>query len=137
MTEKTTYDSRGWQANLIRQISFNKASFVHMVFYRVLIIAALVTFVTFLFSFVYAGVKPYINYLLAAVWILFTPQLFILITGLAMVGSGGLEFGHLNKSYLNMIGKSGKSTIGYRILPYAALIIWGVGFILFVYKAII
>ena len=110
---------------------------MHMVFYRVLIIVSLMTFAAFILSLEYAALKPDVNYLIAAVWILFTPQLFVLTIGLAMVASGGLAFGHLNNSYLDTIKESGKTTIGYKMLPYMVLFGWAAGFALFLYGAIL
>lgn len=125
--EKTTFEARGWQSNLKRQWLFNKKAFLHMLFYRILIIFSLITFIVFALSFLFSSLSQYINYLIIIVWILFIPQLLSFLEGLAMVGSGGQEYGHLNESYLSLLKKNRLSNYVYGALPMLAFAVWIIG----------
>ncbi len=129
MENKTTYDVRGGQRNLKRQLSFNRESFIHMAFYRVLIIVSIISFFVFLLGFWFAWASRLVDYLVVLVWILFIPQIFAFLKGISMVGSKGIEFGHLNESYASALKVDRNILFIYRLAPYitTGIFVFGLG----------
>ncbi len=134
MANKATYDARSSELNIGRQLTFHKAAFFHMLFYRILIVASIATAIVFLLSLEFVVLSTYIKYLIMLVWVLFIPQIFSLAEGLSMIGSKGLAFGHLNKSYIDTISVNKSRHAVYKAVPYAVLILWVAAFCLFVYE---
>ena len=125
MEKQPSYDVRGKLRNLSRQIPFNKLSFVHLVFYRTLIITSIITFALFIYGFVNSQTNIYFKTFIIIDWILLTPQFYVSIKGLAMIGSNGIAFGHLNKSFLAT--RDQRKHYGYKTAPYLILIVWLIG----------
>ncbi|MCL4399312.1 hypothetical protein M1293_02280 [Candidatus Parvarchaeota archaeon] len=136
METKETYDVRGTQKNLVRQFRFNKESFIHMLFYRILVITSLVTFIVFLLSLVYPASNILVRalgFLILLIWVLVTPQLFEAVKGVVMILSKGTVFGRLNKAYFDLMKKSPAKEAVYRTIPYLVLVLWAGGFAALVY----
>ncbi len=124
MDKKTIYDYRGGWGRLDRQLAFNDYAFVHLLFFRILVIVAIATFAVFAAGLFFQVLVAYTRYLIIAVWVLFTPQLFEVVKGLAMIGSGGVEYGHLDSSFLFTKHESEAARIEYKVLPYIVLSFW-------------
>ncbi len=137
MENKKIYDFRGKQTNLERQLAFNKEGFIHMIFYRVLIIISIITFFVFLLSFWLVELFTVVVYLIIIIWVLFIPQLFALLKGLAMIGSKGIEFGRLNDSYISALKTNKKMVFGYALFPYLMIGVWIFGLGLFIFGVVI
>ncbi len=133
MENKVTYDVRGSQTNLKRQLSFNQEGFIHMVFYRGLIIVSMISFLVFLLSFWFAWMSQAIGYLILIIWILFIPQVFSFLKGISMIGSKGLEFGHLNESYASTLKVNHNVLFMYKLVPYitTGIFVFGLGLFIF------
>lgn len=134
---KKTYDTRGSQKRILRQLKFNPQAFLHMLFYRILILFSLVAFSFYALSFFMVALQVYLKYLIVIIWILFTPQLLALMVGLSMVMSNGFEFGHLNSSYKSLLKEDKKLGLIYRVIPFIGLLAWISTLFLFMYVAFI
>ena len=137
LMEKTTYDARGSQSRIFRLLGFDKEAFIHMISYRILLFVAIFAGVEILIYLVIGGTSLLIisEALVAFVWILFTPQLFESAKAFSLIGSRGESFGNLNKSFLNssVIRESKAATSTYNAIPYLALLIWVVGFLILLF----
>jgi hypothetical protein len=135
--EKITYDVRGSQSRIFRLLGFDKEAFIHMLFYRILLFVAIITGMAILFYLAFGGTSLLIisDALIAAVWILFTPQLFESAKAFSIISSKGESFGHLNKSFLNssVIRESKAITSLYNTIPYLALVIWVICFFILLF----
>lgn len=134
---KKTYDVRGPEANLLRQLAFNPQAFFHMLFYRILILFGLFAFAFYIFSLFFISLSSYLNYLIVIIWVLFTPQLFSLMMGLSMVMSNGFAFGHLNSSYKSLVTVNKHANLIYRAVPFIGLVFWIAALVWFVSESII
>jgi hypothetical protein len=131
LLNKEIYDIRGKQASIGRLLPFYKEAFIHMLFYRILIIVSIFAGVVFLLSYFSGLFTQLFKPLFLIVWILFTPQVFETAKGTSVIATKGFVHGDLNKSYLTAAikyEKHPKSTF-YKFMPYAALAIWIVGFL--------
>jgi hypothetical protein len=135
MTEKTVFDARSTEYNLGRQLPFHKVGFVHMMFYRILVLVSLATFAIFLLSLEFTFLSYWIKYLIVLVWVLFIPQIFSFAEGFSMMWSKGIAFGHLNKSYIDTLTVNQKKYALYKVMPYVVLFVWIAALGLFVYEA--
>jgi hypothetical protein len=69
----------------------------------------------------------------AAVWVLWTPQLFQVAKGLALAWSRGMAFGKLNEEFANLYRKRyGRKRGLYLALPFIVLAVWTAGFIVMI-----
>ncbi|HUC38794.1 MAG TPA: hypothetical protein VL944_01550 [Candidatus Acidoferrum sp.] len=133
--EKQIYDSRGRQTSIARLAQFDAEAFIHMLFYRILIIFSILTFAAFVYSYATKLDFAIFQALFLAVWVLFTPQVFETAKGISLIQTRGFVFGRLNKSYT----ESAKNHVGarlavmYRVIPYAALLVWVIGFAALLY----
>ena len=129
MTRKKTYDMRGRETSIARLSSFYPEGFIHMLFYRILIFVSVIYGIVLLLSLSDAQLAYAAKALTAAVWVLFTPQLYESAKGFAMIASRGLAHGHLSGEYTHMMKtKYGKSAAAFLIVPYLAMILWIAGF---------
>ncbi len=129
--EKKTYDARGSIGNLGRLTAFDREAFYHLIFYRLLIIASIITFALFILSLGFHALGLSWKIMLVIVWLLLTSQVFESAKAFVLVGSGGIAFGRLNESYLSSM-RAGSTDPGLRVyIPYAVLLIWVIGFIIF------
>ena len=121
-----THDLRGRQLNIFRLAGFDASALVHMVFYRVLIFIAPVAAVAIAVSLMYQSQAAVLisRILIAAVWILFTPQLFSAFKAFSLVYSGGGAFGRFSESFERTQNRSRVGNGAYRALPYACTAVW-------------
>lgn len=129
--EKKTYDARGSIGNLARLNAFDREAFYHLISYRLLIIASVVTFVFFIMSLGFHSLNIAWKVMLVIVWLLLTSQVYESAKAFVLVGSGGIAFGRLNESYLSSM-RGGSRDAGLKsYIPYLVLTVWAVGFIIF------
>ncbi len=128
--EQDSYDVRGRQSSILRLASFDSEGMIHMLFYRIAIFVALALAISMTAGAVYYGnaLNSTSRYLLLALWILFTPQLFETAKAFSIIASHGVVFGRLNESFM----KYGAAKEFYykplAALPYAAIAVWAIGF---------
>jgi hypothetical protein len=127
---------RGSQKNIFRLYGFDKPSLVHMLFFRILIFVSLITVIA---AVAYILLQTPLSFLvlkalLLAVWILFAPQLYAVVKVLALVMTTGRASKTMNESFLNSLHKSERPSVAFRILPYAALALWLILFLIAVWK---
>jgi hypothetical protein len=133
MTEKVLYDARGKQSNIARLAAFDKEGFTHMLFYRILIFYSIAYGVFLLIAIAYNLPTSLIRIFTAAEWILFTPQAFETVKSFSLILSRGLSFGHLSEEYTSLFKKKYKThAVVYGAIPYVAMLLWLVGFVLMV-----
>lgn len=117
-------------SNLARLWRFYPGAFIHMVFYRALIISALLTFVLFVLYMIYSPLWLAFELILLADWILFTTQVYESARAFVDVGSRGLALGRLNRSFVNsMMG--GERARTYAAMPPVLACVWLVGLLVF------
>ncbi len=129
-----TVDLRGSQKGIFRMYGFDKLGLLHMIFYRVLILAALVASVLIAYYALSqnATVLIYVQVMILAVWILFTPQLFSVAKVFSVVSTKGVVFGKLNASFLETLQQRPVYKL-FRAIPYAALALWFIFLILLIW----
>jgi hypothetical protein len=133
MEKKIVYDTRHGESKIKRLLPFHKAAFLHAIFYRILVIVSLLTFIVFWLSLAFPLLSQWIRYLIVLVWILFIPQVFSLSEGLAMMRSRGVAFGHLNESFVSAIPKKETYEL-YKLFPYFISFLWIVALGLFIFE---
>ena len=76
------------------------------------------------------GLGTALKVLTAAVWLLWTPQFFEALKGLALIWSRGMAFGHLNAEFAHLYRKRyAKRTGVYAAFPFVVLAAWAAGFV--------
>ena len=128
---KEVYDLRGRQALIGRLLRFYKEAYVHMLFYRILIIFSFLAAAVFSLSLLFDSFGPIFRTVFLLLWIFFTPQVFETSKGVSVIATEGFIFGNLNKSYMVTAEKYEKHALApiYKVAPYAALSLWAAGFI--------
>ncbi len=127
---KNVYNLRGRQSNIVRLIKFDKEAFVHMLAYRILIVFSMIYGVMLLGYYVVPGIGVMVKASTIVIWILFTPQLFETVKGLSLIITKGLAFGHLGKGHGFLMKKKYGKTGAFAIpIPYAAMLLWAIGFV--------
>jgi len=128
---KKSFDFRGRASNIGRSLRFDREAFIHALFYRILIPYSIIYGLILLVGVFLRGADFLLKPLTLVEWILFTPQVYETAKAFSLIASRGQAFGHLNESYLFLVRKRYGSRSGvYRVLPYAVMILWVVGFIL-------
>jgi hypothetical protein len=131
--EKETYDMRGGQSRIARLWSFYKESYIHMLFYRILIPVAIITAIIFTIQYFYPSqlVALLSKIMFLLVWVLFIPQVFETSKGISIIATNGFVHGRLNKMYLEAAAKYERHSFGllYEALPYLAIIVWTAGLV--------
>jgi hypothetical protein len=131
--EKETYDMRGGQSRITRLWAFSKESYVHMLFYRILIPVAIIAAIIFAIQYIYPSlfVSMLFKLIFILVWVLFIPQVFETSKGLSIIATNGFIHGMLNKMYLESAAKYERHPLGllYKAFPYFAIIVWIAGLI--------
>ncbi len=122
---KETFDPRGRQSSIFRLAAFDKEGLLHAVTIRILTFVALVAAAVMLLNLWLGIFTSEYKLLLVVVWVLITPQLFELATGMAMMATRGMVFGHLNKAWLDSVKYRDKRNYSlYEAVPYVVLVIW-------------
>jgi hypothetical protein len=130
MDSKMLTDLRGPQRRIARLLSFSFEAFLHMLTNRIMVFLSLLYAVAIFASFFVAGLGGALKWLTAVIWILWTPQLFEAVKGLALVWSRGMAFGHLNREFAHLYRKRYAKRSGvYRALPFVTLALWAAGFV--------
>ncbi len=131
MQKKETYDVRGGQSKIFRLFCFDKEGLLHMAFYRVAIVVALLMVISMAVGVKYV-LTPFINgtrVLMLLLWISFTPQLFETVKAMSLIASGGMVFGKLNPSFMTQVKRNSSMDAVLFALPYVVLLVWIVGFL--------
>ncbi|MEM3684329.1 MAG: hypothetical protein QXX17_06310 [Conexivisphaerales archaeon] len=132
--QKKLKDMRDGQRRIARLIRFYRASFIHMLFNRVL---AFYSIIYGIFLFYSLLVHQNSSILLASraatvlFWLLITPQFIETVKGLSMSWSRGMVFGRLNDEYVSLIRKRyGDSMVNlYQAIPYIVGLLWVVALV--------
>ncbi|MGC8661819.1 MAG: hypothetical protein ACP5TZ_04885 [Nitrososphaeria archaeon] len=123
-------DRRGSQSRIARLASFYPEGLIHMLFYRILVPVSIVYGVLVLVWIVYPALGLAVKILTAVVWVLFAPQLFETVKGLALARSRGMVFGHLNEEFTSLYrARYGKGPEYLAVAPYVVMAIWAIGLI--------
>ncbi|MDE1825409.1 MAG: hypothetical protein KGH61_03475 [Candidatus Micrarchaeota archaeon] len=127
---KRTYDLRGRQSSIFRLARFDPEGFLHALIYRILIFLSIVYGLVLLLANQYPQLYLAIAPLTAAVWILFTFELFEFIKGIALAQTKGLAFGRFQSTYreVQLRHAPHAQIFAFTIAPYLAVIIWLLGF---------
>ncbi len=126
---KRLEDLRGPQSRIARLLSFYPEAYLHMLFYRIAIPLTLLYALTILLYLLRPGFGLALKIFTAALWVLWTPQLFAVAKGLALAWTRGMAFGQLNPEFAALYRKRYPRRSGlYRALPYAVLALWVLGF---------
>ena len=127
---KRLTDLRGPQSRIGRLLSFSFEAYLHMLTNRIMVFLSLV-FGAFIFVYLLVpGLGTPLKVLAAAVWVLWTPQFFEAMKGLALAWSRGMAFGHLNSEFARLYRKRYHKRSGaYALFPFVVLAIWAAGFV--------
>jgi len=131
MQDQDSYDVRGSQSRVFRLLTFDKEGLIHMLFYRIAVFSAIILAASMITGFIY-NQTPFINLtgvMLVITWVLFTPQVFETSKAMSVIASSGTVFGRLNESFLKYGTHKSRLKIAYAAFPYAALVIWAIGFV--------
>ncbi len=132
--DKQVYELRGRQSNLSRLVHFDKEAYIHMLFYRALIILSVVAGAVFFASYFFNLSTAVFRAFFMIIWVLFIPQVFESAKGMSVIATRGFVFGHLNKSYRSTAEKYLKPRAAplFKAFPYAVLAAWLAGLVLLV-----
>jgi hypothetical protein len=127
---KRLTDLRGPQSRIGRLLSFSFEAWLHMLTNRIMVFLSLVYGVLIFVSVLVPGLGTVLKIVTAAVWLLWTPQFFEALKGLALVWSRGMAFGRMNPEFAHLYRKRyAKRTGLYVAFPYVVLAAWAVGFV--------
>ena len=130
-SRKRLTDLRGPQRRIGRLVSFSFEAYLHMFTNRVMVFLSLVYTAGIAAYFLFPGLGTMLKVLTAAVWVLWTPQFFEALKGLALVWSRGLAFGHLNGEFAALYRtRYGRRSGIYTAFPFVVLAVWAAGFVL-------
>jgi hypothetical protein len=128
---KRLTDLRGPQSRIGRLLSFSFEAWLHMLTNRIMVFLSLVYAVLiFLYLLVPSALGTVLKIVTSAVWLLWTPQFFEALKGLALVWSRGMAFGRMNPEFAHLYKKRyAKRTGIYVAFPYVVLAAWAAGFV--------
>ena len=127
---KRLTDLRGPQSRIGRLLSFSFEAWLHMLTNRVMVFLSLVYAACIGLYMLVPGLGTLLKVLTAAVWLLWTPQFFEALKGLALVWSRGMAFGHMNPEFAHLYRKRyAKRTRVYALYPFVVLAAWAAGFV--------
>ena len=127
---KRLTDLRGPQSRIGRLLSFSFEAWLHMLTNRIMVFLSLVYGVLIFVSVLVPGLGTVLKIVTAAVWLLWTPQFFEALKGLALVWSRGMAFGRMNPEFAHLYRKRyAKRTGLYVAFPYVVLAALAVGFV--------
>lgn len=130
-SEKRLKDLRGTPGRLLRVGAFDREAYVHMLSYRALIPVSILYGLVMLLWSVAPSLAPAVKPLTVLVWLLFTPQLFETVRGLAMSWSRGLAFGRLNPEFASLYKERYSVNVApQKAFVYGVMALWAVGFVL-------
>ncbi len=127
-------DFRGKQKNILRLWKFDKLAFIHMLFYRVLVILGLITGIITIIALYYNNsfLILFSESLIVICSILFIPHFYFIFKVFEIGLSNGAASGNMNESFL-VSSKLKKWYFGFfKYGNYLAIIIWVIFIILFI-----
>ena len=129
---------RGKQSNILRLIAFDKMSFIHMAFYRVLAFLALFTSIFIIISILYNNITmiKISEYLVVLIAVFFTPQLYSIMKVFSIEITKGASSGYMNESFLVSSGIKKNYFMFLSILQYFVVIIWIFFIIIFIFELV-
>ena len=130
-SRKKLTDMRGPQRRILRLLSFYFEAFLHMFTNRIMVFLSMVYgIVTIAYVAFLPELGVTLKILTAVVWVLWTPQFFEALKGLALVWSRGMAFGHLNEEFAHLYRKRYHKRPGvYVAFPFVVLALWAAGFV--------
>ena len=127
---KELFDLRGPQRRISRLLRFYPEAYIHMLFYRIAIPLTILYAVLIVLYYLLPGLGLALKISTAVLWALWTPQLFAVVKGLCLAWTRGLAFGQLNPEFAALYRKRYSRGAGlYAALPYVALALWVLGFV--------
>ena len=127
---KRLTDLRGPQSRIGRLLSFSFEAWLHMLTNRIMVFLSLVYSVLIFLSLLVPGLGTVLKIVTVAVWLLWTPQFFEALKGLALVWSRGMAFGRMNAEFAHLYRKRYAKRPGvYVAFPYVVLAAWAAGFV--------
>jgi hypothetical protein len=129
-SRKQLIDLRGPQSRIGRLLPFSFEAYLHMLTNRIMVFLSLAYAVFIVVYLLVPGLGTALKVLTAAVWVLWTPQLFEALKALVLVRSRGLAFGHLNGEFAHLYRtRYGKHPGPYRLVPFVVLAAWIAAFV--------
>jgi len=129
-SRKRLTDLRGPQSRIGRLLSFYFEGWLHMFTNRVMVFLSLLYAAFIVVYLLVPGLGTPLKIVTAAVWVLWTPQFFEALKALALVGSRGLAFGHLNEEFAHLYRARYRKHPGpYTAFPFVVLAGWIAGFV--------
>ena len=129
-SRKRLTDLRGPQSRIGRLLSFSFEAYLHMFTNRIMVFLSLIYAACIGAYLLAPGLGTLLKILTVAVWLLWTPQFFEALKGLALVWSRGMAFGHLNSEFAYLYRKHyGKRSGAYSAFPFAVLTLWAAAFV--------
>lgn len=130
---KKTRDLRGPQTRIARLASFHMEGFIHVLAYRIMVPLTILWSLLIIAYLLWPVLGGLVKIVTAAVWVLWTPQLFQVAKGLALARSRGMAFGKLNEEFAHLYRKRyGRNPGLYLALPFIVLAVWTAGFIVMI-----
>ncbi len=127
---KQLLDLRGRQSRIGRLLGFSFEAWLHVAAYRVQIPLSLVYAVLVAASLLVPGLDRAVEIGTAVIWVLWTPQLFEVVKGLALAWSRGMAFGHMNEEFAALYRARYARHAGVlRVLPFLFLAAWAAGLV--------
>lgn len=123
---KHVYDVRGSQSRIFRLYCYDREALVHMVFYRVAVIFAILAAITMVASFLSYGnpLDQLSERFVFILGILLIPQLFGSMKAFSIIASHGVVFGRLNPSFMKYGIKERRIYSLYKLIPYIVTVVW-------------
>lgn len=126
-------DLRGPQSRIGRLARFHVEGYVHVLAYRILVPLMLLYGILVIVFLLVPGLATVLKAATAVIWVLWAPQLFEVMKGLALAWSRGMAYGNLNPEFAHLYRKRyGKRPGFYVALPWIFLVVWAAGFILMI-----
>jgi hypothetical protein len=129
-SRKRLTDLRGPQSRIGRLLSFSFEAWLHMLANRIMVFLSLLYAVFVGIYLLVPGLGIVLKVLTVALWLLWTPQFFEALKGLALVWSRGMAFGHLNQEFAHLYRRHYARRTGiYAAFPFVGLAVWAVGLV--------
>lgn len=129
-SRKRLTDLRGPQSRIGRLLSFSFEAYLHMLTNRIMAFLSLLYAACIAAYLLVPGLGTLLKIFTTAVWLLWTPQFFEALKGLALVRSRGLSFGHLNAEFAFLYRRHyGKKSGATTAFPFVVLALWAAGFV--------
>ncbi len=129
-SEKALTDLRGPQSRIGRLASFYFEAWLHMLTNRIMVFLSILYALVIALYLVVPGLGALLKVFTTAVWLLWTPQFFEALKGLALVRSRGMAFGRMNPEFAHLYRtRYRKHTAVYTAAPFVVLAVWAAGFV--------